>query len=231
MIFRRFIVYMLFFFLSVSPLTSWSQNEKYRLFLTLGISATSYKGDLSDRYQSWSGGFDASLLFNKKHRMNGCFHLNIGSVQGENNNYSVTDNPSATPNTFFTTNYFSLGYELRINILKNERWLIFVSPGIQALRFNPRDQFKESLTNQFSTRAKNETFNPLTISLPLKLGGAYFTKHGFGLGCEIGFLHPSSDYIDNISEWGNRSKKDNLLQSVFKIYIPIKQFHREAAGG
>jgi hypothetical protein len=208
-----------------------AQSTSYHPYLNVGVSATSYRGDLTNRFSSWSSGFDAGILLNRKHRTNGYFHLSMGTVQGENSDYSYSQDATATPNTFFTTSYFSLGYEMRINVVKETNYVAYFSLGINAFRYNPRDQYKESYSNQFATRAKNETYGSLAFSFPMKIGGAYFVRQGYGIGAEIGFLNLTTDYIDNISEWGNKSKKDNLLQAVFKIYIPLKKIDQEHAGG
>jgi hypothetical protein len=32
-----------------------------------------------------------------------------------------------------------------------------------------------------------------------------------------------TDYIDNISLWGDRQKKDNILSYKFSFYVPLKK--------
>jgi hypothetical protein len=115
-----------------------------------------------------------------------------------------------------------LGYEIRINILKKESFCFYVSPGISLLRFDSKDEFKNSYSNQFATRAKGEEYSNISLMLPVKVGGTYYLTNGYGIGMDAGFLNPLTDYIDNISQWGNKTKKDNLLQLNLLLYIPLK---------
>jgi hypothetical protein len=146
----------------------------------------------------------------------------IGGVRGNNDSYTFNSTETTTPNTYFKTSLISMGYELRIHILKKESFVVYVSPGISLLRFEPKDEFKQSYSNQFSTRARGEEYSNISLMLPLKIGGSYYLSNGYGIGVDAGFLNPLTDYIDNISQWGNKSKKDNLLQLNLLLYIPIK---------
>jgi hypothetical protein len=208
--------------LSLFSVCTLAQSNSYKSFLNIGFGGTSYKGDLVNQYESWSGTFHAGILLNKKKRMNGYFHLMIGSVQGNNPYYVYNQNTLATPNTYFKTSLFSFGYELRINIIKKDFFNIYISPGIAILRYNPKDQYNVSYSQQFTTRASNENYANISVMLPIKIGANYFTPYGYGIGVDMGFLNPMTDYIDNISQWGNSSKKDNLLQINLMIYVPIK---------
>lgn len=207
--------------LLILPINVYAQFQR-SLYFTAGFGGTSYRGDLSNHFQSWGGTFHAGLTFNKKKRLNGYLHLMIGGVRGNNDSYTYNSTETTTPNTYFKTSLISVGYELRINILKKESFAVYVSPGIALLRFEPKDEFNDSYSNQFSTRAKGEEYSTVSLMLPLKIGGSYYLTNGYGIGMDLGFLNPLTDYIDNISQWGNRSKKDNLLQMNLLLYIPIK---------
>lgn len=222
---RFCILFLIFISLSFS---SFAQSSAYHTYLTAGTGGTSYRGDLSGRYTGWTGTFHAGILLNKKKRTNGYFHLMIGGVSGQNPDYIYAGNTSATPNTFFRTALFSAGYELRINLIKKDFFNMYISPGIAFLRFNPRDEYKTAYTNQFNTRDKNETFSNVSFLFPLKIGASYYLKSGYGIGVDFGFLNPTTDYIDNISKWGNRSKKDNLMQLSMILYIPLKLSEQHA---
>jgi hypothetical protein len=198
-----------------------AQGYSNNAFLNIGLGGTSYKGDLVNQYESWGTTFNAGLLLNNKKRINGYFHLMVGSVSGDNPNYVYQQNLSATPNTYFKTSLFSLGYEIRINIMKKDFFNIYISPGIGFLRYNPKDANNVSYAQQFSTRAPNETYGNGCVMLPVKIGANYFIKSGYGIGIDMGFLNPMTDYIDNISQWGNKSGKDNLLQINLMLYVPV----------
>ena len=197
-----------------------AQLQSKNIILTLGFGGTSYRGDLTQSFESWGGTFHAGVLFNKKKRVNGFIHLMMGGVRG--NNPSYTFSAAATPNHYFKTSLFSVGYELRIHIIKKESYCLFVSPGISILRFNPKDEYNNPYSGQLATRAKGEEYSNIALMLPIKIGGAYYMPNGYGIGMDFGFLNPMTDYIDNISDWGNRKKKDNLMQLNLLLYIPIK---------
>lgn len=196
-----------------------------KLSLVVGFGGTSYRGDLTNRFESWGGTFHAGLAFNKKKRMNGFLHLMIGGVRGNSRSYVTNSNQTtqiAQPNSYFKTSLISFGYELRINVIKKQSYILYVSPGIALLRFDPKDEYNQSFSNQLLTRASGETYSNISLMLPTKIGGAYYLNKGYGIGCDIGFLNPLTDYIDNISKLGNRNKKDNLLQINLLLYIPLK---------
>ncbi|WP_018343086.1 outer membrane beta-barrel protein [Cytophaga aurantiaca] len=206
----------------IFPTHLFAQQTQKNLYLTLGFGGTSYRGDLTNSFESWGGTFHTGLVFNKKKRVNGYIHLMIGGVRGNNDSYVFNSTQTTTPNTYFKTSLISLGYELRINIFKKENYSLYVSPGIALLRYDPKDEFKNSYSNQFSTRAAGEIYSNVSLMLPIKIGGTYYLKNGYGIGVDAGFLNPLTDYIDNISQWGNKSKKDNLLQLNLLLYIPLK---------
>lgn len=206
----------------------YAQNiEHTRIHLITGVGGTSYRGDLSQSYESWGGTFHAGILFNKKKRVNGCIHLMMGGVRGNNASYVYESNAAATPNKYFKTSLFGVGYELRINIIKNNLYTLYISPGVSVLHYNPQDQFNESYSNQFATRSKGEEYANVAIMLPLRIGAAYQLPNGYGIGLDAGFLNPMTDYIDNISDWGNRKRKDNLMQLNLLLYIPLHIRNKE----
>jgi hypothetical protein len=219
------LISVVFLFLIFQVNCQAQDNSVRKLSLIVGFGGTSYRGDLTNRFESWGGTFHAGLVFNKKKRINGYLHLMIGGVRGNSSSYVTNSNQptqTAQPNSYFKTSLISFGYELRINILKRKSYMLYVSPGVALLRFDPKDEYNQPLASQLLTRAHGETYSNVTLMLPTKIGGAYFLNKGYGIGCDIGFLNPLTDYIDNISQLGNRKKKDNLLQINLLLYIPLK---------
>lgn len=217
----------LFVFILFSTIATQAQSLDNKIMLVAGFGGTSYRGDLTQYFQSWGGTFHAGIVFNKKKRVNGYIHLMMGGVRGNNPSYGFNSNTTTTPNNYFKTSLFSLGYELRINIIKRDLFSIYVSPGIALLRYNPKDEYNSSYSNQFETRAKGEEYSTIALMFPIKIGGSYYLPNGYGIGMDFGFLNPLTDYIDNISDWGNRKKKDNLMQLNLLLYIPIKTHSKE----
>ena len=198
-----------------------AQDGQPEKLLAVGVVIQSYKGDLSDTYSTYSGSFKASLLFNKKERWNGGINLMIGNLSGQ----TLSGIPSAgspQPNTFFKTSVVSLHYDLRYNLVSKEKWKAYVSLGFGLMRFNPKDQDDNNLQDLIDTRAANETYGNITGMMPLQVGVMYFLPNGFGVNFQTGFLNTFTDYLDNVSDLGNQSGGDNILQFQFSLLAPLK---------
>ena len=208
------------FFLLLIASPSFSQIENVSKFLELGISPISYKGDLSQGYEKWTSAFHIGLKRNTKEKWNGHFNLMIGSVTGQNPNYTYPST-TATPNFYFKTTLVSLNYDVQYNIIKKSNFILYISQGIGLLRFIPKDEESASLSDKFTTRAKDETFNNISFIFPHHIGAMYFFKNGYGVGFNIGRLTPSTDYIDNISQLSDYKKPDNILSFRFSVLAPI----------
>ncbi len=191
--------------------------------LEVGVSSNAYRGDLATKYQKWASGFQLGLKLNAKKRLNGHFNLGIGSITGQNPNYQFSGSVEkpATPNLFFKTSYLSLNYDLQVNLLKTRHWIVYVSQGAGLIRYNPKDDRNKGLQSQFGTRPEEESYTNITLLLPTQAGAIYLFENGFGLGVQTGWLNSQTDYLDNISQWGNRSKKDNVLQFRFSFLAPV----------
>jgi hypothetical protein len=196
---------------------------KVTRFLELGISANGYKGDLSGSYQKWNPAFQAGLKLNFKKRINSHFNLGIGSVSGENLTYSVVSESGSTPtpNTFFKTNFITVNYDLQLHLLKYHGLMVYVSQGLGIIRYEPKDAQNNKLLANFSTRASNELYSNVSVVLPTQLGINYIFSNGYGIGFQAGWLNLQNDYIDNVSLWGSRQKKDNILMYRFAFMVPL----------
>lgn len=192
------------------------------LFLTPGISANAYSGDLSG-IDKWTNAFHLGVKLNQKKRLNGSLNLSFGRWNGQNVNYlpPTINNQVPTPNTFFNTSFVTFNYSLNYNIIKKDNFVLFISQGFGLLRYNPKDQFDKDLQDQPATRLDNESYGNTTIFLPTMLGVIYFLPNHYGLGLQSGYLNSQSDYLDNISGWGIKSGNDNAFQIRLTIYAPL----------
>lgn len=181
-----------------------------------GITMAGYKGELAS-YDQYSGIFQAGVQFNQKEKLNGAFTLSIGTVKGQNPDFSAE---KGSPNRFFKTNLFALNYGLHYNIIKKPDFIFYISQGIGIIRFIPQDEFNEGLNDQSDTRAEGEIYRNVALLLPTQIGCIYFLKNNFGFGAQTGFLNTMTDYIDNISELGE-SGNDNILNFRLALYIPL----------
>lgn len=84
-----------------------------------------------------------------------------------------------------------------------------------------KDEYGNSFQNQLTSRAADETYGNVTIMLPTQAGAMYLLPNGYGAGIQGGWANPQTDYLDNISQWGNRSKKDNLFWLKFQFVVPM----------
>jgi len=189
--------------------------------ITLGVVMQSYKGDLSESYNGYSAAFQGSLLFNKKEKWNGGVNLTIGNINGQQLS-GIPVSASQQPNTYFKTSVVSVHYDVRYNFLVREHWKVYVSLGFGLMRFNPKDQDDNNLQDLIDTRGFNESYGNITAMIPFQAGFMYFLNNGYGLNFQTGFLNIFTDYIDNISELGNQSGGDNILQFQFSFIAPIQ---------
>ncbi|MCR6638832.1 MAG: hypothetical protein NVV82_07550 [Sporocytophaga sp.] len=142
---------------------------------------------------------------------------------GQNGKYEFNPdlNPSPTPNTYFKTTLIGINYDLQLNLIKRKWGCFFISQGIGLMRFTPKDQHNDKLQTKLSTRAKGEDYNNVTFVFPTKAGVMFFLPSWYAIGLQAGYLNPTSDYLDNISNWGIKKKKDNILTIKISVFIPI----------
>jgi hypothetical protein len=199
------------------------EPRKASRLLEVGVAANAYRGDLATKYQKWSSAFQLGLKLNAKKRLNGHFNLGIGTVTGQNPDYQYTgaEAQPATPNRFFKTSYVSFNYDLQVNLVKSRHWTVYLSQGAGLVRFAPKDERNQALPGQLNTRPEEESYNNITLLLPTQAGVMYLFSNGYGVGVQSGWLNPQNDYLDNISQWGNRSKKDNVLSFRFSFLAPV----------
>lgn len=189
----------------------------------IGIGSGHYRGDLNSSYGPGKALLTVGIKLNTAKRLNGNFVLNIGSLSGNELDYTFDDgsNIATTPNSYFNTSFFSINYETQYNIINRKKLKLYISQGIGVLRFIPRDEFGNDLIDNNDTRALNETYGNLAIMFPTSLGLKYVIPNGMGIGFQTGLFNSISDYIDNISEWGQDSGNDNILNFRIQLSVPI----------
>jgi len=195
-----------------------AQNPTH--LLTIGTSANSYKGDLSDSYDKWTASFHLGIKFNKGKRINGLLNLSYGHVTGQNPTFEVMDKEQ-TANRYFNTKIITANYDLQLNLIKRKQFAVFISQGIGLLFYTPQDEFKQNLQDQTKSRNDNETYSNSALTIPSQFGVNYFFKNGYGVGLQAGYLNVVTDYIDNISELGSAQGNDNIFMGRFYFMIPI----------
>lgn len=216
------VLFLLIFFATTS-VTAWAQRKKSvapEKYLVLSGSALAFRGDLGQNYTQWNAGWQASVRFNKKKRVNGGFNVGYGQIGGQIDPKEVSNPPY---NSYFKTSLINVNLDFQVNFIKTKVWHLYLSQGFGILRYNPKDEFGEGLQNQNSTRAVNESYGNTSIMLPTQLGVNYYLKNRFGIGTQIGFMNAVTDYLDNVSQLGPNTRNDNVLAIRLCLLIPMKK--------
>ncbi len=195
---------------------------QYLRFLELGVSPNSYSGDLG-QFQKWTACYHIGLKFNHAPRLNGRVGFHFGAITGENRTYQYTGtNEKTTPNNFFRTNLLGAEYELQYHFLKKHNFGVYLSQGIGFMQFTPRDEDAKKYSDLIFTRDVDETYSSNAFYLPTSIGAYYLLKNGYGMGVQGGMVNPMTDYLDNISNWGNKQGNDQILRIKFFVLAPLK---------
>lgn len=196
---------------------------KKRKEIHLGLGPASYSGDLGNAYSGSSLLVSVGLKLNKDKKFNGNIKLSLGTVTGQELDYTTVDNTGvmATPNTFFKSSFFGLNYEAHYHILDKEKLKIYISQGIGLFRFDPKDESGQELIDQPNTRPLGESYRNLIIQLPTQLGIKYYLPNAYAVGVQFGFINPITDHLDNLGVWGNKNGNDNILSVQFQLHMPL----------
>ncbi|MEO9964618.1 MAG: outer membrane beta-barrel protein [Reichenbachiella sp.] len=218
-----FIAVLLFCFLESQEIVAQDSLSQKRKELHLGIGPASYSGDLGGSYSSSSLLFSAGLKFNKDKKFHGNVRFSLGTVTGQELDYTTTDNSgvTATPNTFFESSFFAINYEAHYNIVDKKRVKVYISQGIGLFRFTPKDESGKGLIDQPSTRPLGESYRNLTLQLPTQIGAKYYLSNDFAFGIQFGLINPITDHLDNLGIWGNKNGNDNILTTQFQLFVPV----------
>ncbi|PIB34278.1 hypothetical protein BFP72_01945 [Reichenbachiella sp. 5M10] len=201
-----------------------AQDEPKTKAFMFGLGSSHYKGDLGSSYASGQILLTLGLKLNNQKRFNSNLILNISSLRGNELDYLFEGSTTvpATPNESFRTNYFSLHYEAQLNLIQRDRFKLYLAQGIGIIRYVPKDDDSNDLASQSNTRALGEDYRNISIMLPTQLGFIYTLNNDYGIGIQTGFLNTLTDYLDNISTWGNREGNDNVWTTKVQLTIPIR---------
>lgn len=193
-------------------------------FLEVGVSANAYRGELNPAFQKWTSSFHIAYRMNRHRYLNGRFGLSIGSLTGEDLNYSFTSTDpeeNGVPNNFFKASLITFHYELQFNLLKTRRYMVYLSQGFGIYRFAVKNDEGQDLLGIQTSRARNENYNNFAVMLPSGIGAAYRLANGYSLGIQATILNQQTDYVDNISQLSTDNRRDNTLMVKFFLFAPI----------
>lgn len=190
--------------------------------LITGLSYGAYRGDLGDTYQSGGLGVHVGYMFSHNKKLHGGLHAAAGTFSGyELSNTSPDFGAEVLSNTYFRSSFISVHYSLQYDIIRRERWLLYVSQGLGIVRFNPRDEFGNALPDNPETRAENENYGTAAAVLPTQAGIDYYLPNRLGIGLKAGWLNTTTDYLDNVSQLGDKAGNDNVMQVILKVHVPF----------
>ncbi|MBK6263748.1 hypothetical protein JKA74_01770 [Marivirga sp. S37H4] len=192
-------------------------------FTGIGIGMVLPKTDLAPTYQKPGSNYSASFHFNKRKRLNLSLFLNIGKVQSEDREVAYLDQSEFQINSYASTVYQSLHVEPTFNLVKKENWAIFIAQGFGFFSFRVYDQHHNDLSDQLNSRAPGESVSNFAVILPTSLGAYYFLPNDFGFHAKISLWNTQTDYLDNISSFGNPDNNDNILN--FQLSV-VKRFSK-----
>jgi hypothetical protein len=192
-------------------------------YLEIGVSGNHYRGDLQGGTTQFKPGLHLGLKFNKASRLNGNLSLSLAQVEGQDPAFFPDTEPNIRPNRYVSTSFFAANYLLQYNLIKKERYQLYIGQGIGLFRYNPKDEQDRPLQDQRSTRLPNEEYGNISLMLPTAAGLIYFLPNQWGLGFQASLLNPLTDYLDNISELGPKKCNDNVLQFRLQLLVPLKE--------
>jgi hypothetical protein len=197
------------------------QDSTFTKFAGISFGSSTPKTDLEPTYKKAGIQASAFMQFTPNRWLNIGLWFSAGEVQSENREVRFFDQSEFQINDFARTNYQSLHVEPSFHIIKKSNYSLYLAQGFGFMRFAVYDSDNRNLANQLSSRSQGEDYSVLTVLLPTSLNAYYFFPNDFGIHVRTGFLNPQTDYLDNISNFGNPNNNDNLFIFQFSI---IKQF-------
>ncbi len=194
-------------------------------FIGLGFGTNLTKTDLSETFSKPSLAFNAFLQFDRPKRLSSAVHLTVGQLISESRNVKFVDQSEFKINDFAQTNYQSVHFEAVFSIIKKSNWSISLAQGFGFMRFNVYDKNNNPLIDQLNSRAFTEDYTGFAVMLPTSAKAHYVFKNNFGLSANLGLLNVLTDYLDNISTFGNAENNDNVLVmqlSLFKRFNTLR---------
>lgn len=197
------------------------QDSTFSRFAGISFGSSIPKTDLEPTYKKPGVQLSAFMQFTPNRWLNVGLWLSTGEVQSENREVRFLDQSEFQINDFARTNFQSLHVEPSFHILKKQNYSIYLSQGFGFMRFTVYDRNNNNLANQLDSRSQGEDYSNFTVLLPTTFNAYYFLPNDFGVHLRTGFLNPQTDYLDNISNFGNPENNDNLF--ILQLSI-IKRF-------
>ncbi|MDX2248587.1 MAG: outer membrane beta-barrel protein [Bacteroidia bacterium] len=201
-------------------LTAQSKSAKNPLQVGLGLTGIAYIGDLSSRvtqFQRVHPGGNLSLQTETSRplglQVNGGFGKFVEQIE------SQTGTPA---NTFVETRFFYGDLRLRYRFWVNKKFRPYLAAGAGVLVFSPRDEDGKFLIRDGSTRNDaEEKYNTAVPQLPVT-GGVFMKINAIsGLSIDYTYRFTPTDYLDNISQLGQKKGFDVLHALQVSFYFTM----------
>ncbi|MFQ3213271.1 MAG: hypothetical protein ACI9C9_000798, partial [Marivirga sp.] len=125
-------------------------------------------------------------------------------------------------NSFSLTTYQSAHFEGIYNLLNKHGFKISVSQGFGFMRYSVYDQNDTLLINVLNSRAQGETYSGFSILLPTSISFSYLLKNDYGIQGRLSIQNTLTDYLDNISIFGDESNNDNIISFQITAFKRIQ---------
>jgi len=206
----------------ISQRIKWQRLTPTKM-LEIGFTGNAYNGDLGSAYQKWGAGASLSLLLNEKEKLNGGISLSYHSFSGQTISFEPfpINEEDVYPNTFFRSNSIAASYNLRYHFIKSDHIHLYLAQGVGLLRFSSKDSAGNNLQDRLLTRNFDESYSSTTFILPTSVGCVFLLRNGYGLGLQASIQNVFSDYIDNISQLGEKPGSDNIISIKAAFYVPL----------
>jgi len=209
------IFYIIFFLLSAVAVCQQPDRA-----IIAGFSSWQYSGSYVGP-NAPSAGFFFGFKTNKARYFNTRLEIGYGKAQGQSNEFAnLYGNNGLGPSSSFQTEIYYGEIDLNFNFYKSKSLTFYVSAGIGILRFEPKDGLGQTLASLNPTRMQGELYSQSALWVPIGVGFNYWIPNGPGLGLQVAFQNPATDYLDNVKQYN--SVPDQLLTGKFSIYIPLK---------
>lgn len=208
--------------------------EQKPLKLGLGLMGASYIGDLTTNGQAlhrFHPGVSISLQFDSEKLIAPQLNTGFGKFVAQDRDLEGSN--GAVPNTFVETPFFFVDFRLRARFLRESAFNPYFSLGVGLMGYTPKDQDGNNLLDNIGTRAEGETYGSITAGFPLSLGFEVQLSPLMGLGLEYTYRLTTSDYLDNISQLGQRDGNDkvqSLLLSIYFTFDPNRSINNSIRG-
>ncbi|HET8860384.1 hypothetical protein [Marivirga sp.] len=197
------------------------QDSTFTKFAGISFGSSIPKTDLEPTYKKPGVQLSAFLQFTPNRWLNVGLWFSAGEAQSENREVRFFDQSEFQINDFARANYQSLHVEPSFHLLKKSNYSIYMAQGFGFMRYAVYDRDNSNLASQLDSRSQGEEYSNFAVLLPTTLNAYYFLPNDFGLHLRTGFLNPQTDYLDNISNFGNPENNDNLF--ILQLSI-LKRF-------